>query len=138
MERVCVEVQEITKESLKFEILQGDDFCSVLNRYMSEQKLTVNMLSFRSGICKNAIIDYRVGKHLPKDIHKAVALCMGLQINLHRAEYLINLAHMSIGYDAQGIAYRTLICLAFSTAFIFVKKSFHFYGIFVVKIRYGV
>ena len=101
MERVCVEVQEITKESLKFEILQGDDFCSVLNRYMSEQKLTVNMLSFQSGICKNAIIDYRVGKHLPKDIHKAVALCMGLQINLHRAEYLINLAHMSIGCDAQ-------------------------------------
>ena len=115
MERVCVEVQEITKESLKFEIRQGDDFCSVLNRYMSEQTLTVNMLSLQSGICKNAIIDYRVGKHLPKDIHKAVALCMGLQINLHRAEYLINLAHMSIGYDAQGIAYRTLICLAFST-----------------------
>ena len=44
MERVCVEVQEITKESLKFEILQGDDFCSVLNRYMSEQKLTVNIV----------------------------------------------------------------------------------------------
>ena len=123
MERVCVEVQEITKESLKFEILQGDDFCSVLNRYMSEQKLTVNMLSLQSGICKNAIIDYRVGKHLPKDIHKAVALCMGLQINLHRAEYLINLAHMSIGCDAQGIAYRTLICLAFSTGLTVIQGN---------------
>ena len=115
MERVCVEVQEITKESLTFEIFPGDDFCSVLNRYMSEQKLTVNMLSLRSGICKNTIIDYRVGKHFPKDICKAVALCMGLQINVHRAEYLISLAHMSIGYDTQGMAYRTLICLAFST-----------------------
>ena len=75
MERVCVEVQEITKESLKFEILQGDDFCSVLNRYMSEQKLTVNMLSFQSGVGKDAIIDYRVGNHVPKVIYIMLLLC---------------------------------------------------------------
>lgn len=115
MDRVLVEIQNVTKESLAFEIRQDDDFHSVLKRYMSESQLTVSSLSARSGICQNAITEYRMGKHVPKDIHRAVALCIGLQINEHRAEYLMKLAHLSMGYDTQGMAYRMLICLAFST-----------------------
>ena len=58
--------------------------------------------------------------HLQKDVDTAskapkVVDEDGKETHPVRAEYLINLAHMSIGYDAQGIAYRTLICLAFST-----------------------
>lgn len=115
MNKVLVEIQNVTRESLSFEIRPGDSFSSVLNRYMSESQLTVSKLSARSGICQNAITEYRMGKHIPKDIHRVVALCIGLQINEHRAEYLINLAHFSIGYDTQGMAYRMLISLAFST-----------------------
>jgi len=37
----------------------------------------------------------------------------GADTREHRAEYLIGLAHMSIGYDIQGMAFRMLISLAF-------------------------
>lgn len=113
IESVAVEIRDISKESLSFEMHKEDDFGAVLIRYMSEQKLTVTNLSDRTGISKNTIIDYRTGNHVPKDIHKLVALCIGLQINECRAEYLISLAHMSLGYDIQGNAYRLLISLAF-------------------------
>lgn len=92
---------------------KDDDFGTVLNRYMSEQKITVAALSVRTGISQNVIIGYRSGDHIPNDIHKLVALCIGLQINEYRAEYLMNLAHMSFGYDSQGVIYKMLISLAF-------------------------
>lgn len=110
-----IEIREITKQSLEFEIKKEDNFSSVLNRYMAEQNISIAILSARTGINKNTLIDYRAGNHIPNDIHKLVALCIGLQINEHRAEYLISLAHMSIGYDVQGMAFRMLISLAFLT-----------------------
>ena len=110
---MLIEIREITKKSLEFEISKDDNFTSVLNRYMMEQNITIAVLSARTGINKNTLIDYRAGNHIPNDIHKLIALCIGLQINEHRAEYLISLAHMSIGYDIQGMAFRMLISLAF-------------------------
>lgn len=103
---------ELSQEAFGFEMRSDDDFASVLRRYMAEQKMSINDLAKKSGLSRGAVIRYRSG-HLPNDYIILVMLCIGLKINLSKAEYLFKLAHFSLGTDKRSIAFRLLINLSF-------------------------
>ena len=65
-----IEIRDITKQSLEFEIKKEDNFSSVLNRYMAEQNISIAILSARTGINKNTLIDYRAGNHICQKYEK--------------------------------------------------------------------
>lgn len=111
---VALNVMDLSQEAFGFEICSDDDFGSVLKKYMEEQNLSVNDLAKKSGLSSNAVIKYRAG-HLPSDYTVLVMLCIGLKINFSKAEYLFNLAHLSLGSDRRSLAYKLLINLSFAS-----------------------
>ena len=79
---------------------------------MEEQKLSVTGLARKSGLSFNSIVRYRAG-HIPNDYIIVVMLCIGLKINISKAEYLFRLALFSLGTDKCSLVYRLLINLSF-------------------------
>ena len=55
MDKISLEIRNIEKETLKFEIKNEDDFCIVLNRYMSEQGISVKATPHDSAGMKNKL-----------------------------------------------------------------------------------
>lgn len=113
-------IKELSEEAFDFEMYSDDDFGNVLRKYMSEQNLTVNDLAKNSGLSINSVVKYRAG-HAPKDYIILVMLCIGLQVNNSKAEYLFNLAHFSLGTDRCSMVYRLLINLAFVSGITIVE-----------------
>ena len=103
---------ELSREAFSFEMYSDDNFGMVLKKYMVEQNLSVSDLARKSGLSFNTIVKYRAG-HIPKDYIVLVMLCIGLQINFSKAEYLFKLAHISLGTDRCSLVYQLLINLGF-------------------------
>ena len=111
---VILNVMDLSQEAFTFEMRADDDFSSVLRRYMDEQNISINDLAAKSNLSRRAVIKYRSG-HLPNDYIILVMLCIGLKINLSKAEYLFKLAHLSLGTDKKSLVYKLLINLSFAS-----------------------
>lgn len=99
---VMLNLMDKSQEAFNFEMRADDDFSSVLRRYMDEQNISINDLAKRSNISRRTVIRYRSG-HMPNDYITLVMLCIGLKINISKAEYLFKLAHLSLGTDIVNI-----------------------------------
>lgn len=111
---VMLNVMDISQEAFNFEMRADDDFSSVLRRYMDEQNISINDLAKRSNLSRRTVIRYRSG-HMPNDYITLIMLCIGLKINISKAEYLFKLAHLSLGTDKNSLAYKLLINLSFAS-----------------------
>ena len=107
-----LKLTELSPDAFSFEMHTEDNFGIVLQKYMEEQKLSVTGLARKSGLSFNSIVRYRAG-HIPNDYIVVVMLCIGLKINISKAEYLFRLAHFSLGTDKCSLVYRLLINLSF-------------------------